>query len=94
MQRFPMHFSKKHLPRKQTTVILKNSAGKEWTGSYLLEGQNSRKGLISRGWTNFARDNHLEEDDYCVFELVERNKFLVHIFRVVDMVVPPVWVSK
>lgn len=89
-----MRFSRKYLPRKKTKFVLKNSAGKEWMGSYFTEVGNTYKGLISRGWTHFARDNNLEEDDYCVFELVNSKEFLVHIFRVVEEVVPPVWTPK
>lgn len=42
---------------------------------------------LSAGWGGFARKRTLDLDDVCVFELVDRTNFVmhVHIFRVVEL---------
>ncbi|KAL6615971.1 hypothetical protein ACP70R_038241 [Stipagrostis hirtigluma subsp. patula] len=84
MMRFPTGFSRQHLPRERTDVVLRDPGGKAWVVLYI---PNTRDRL-SRGWCAFARGNCLEEGDYCVFELVAAAEFRVHIFRVVDHAVP------
>ncbi|TVU35254.1 hypothetical protein EJB05_17132, partial [Eragrostis curvula] len=86
MMRFPTGFSRQHLPRERTDVVLRDPGGKAWVVLYI---PNTRDRL-SRGWCAFARGNCLEEGDYCVFELVAAAEFRVHIFRVVDPPVPAV----
>ncbi|GJM93280.1 hypothetical protein PR202_ga09825 [Eleusine coracana subsp. coracana] len=86
MMRFPTGFSRQHLPRDRTDVVLRDPGGKAWVVLYI---PNTRDRL-SRGWCAFARGNCLEEGDYCVFELVAAAEFRVHIFRVVDPPVPAV----
>ncbi|KAL6845071.1 hypothetical protein ACP4OV_024566 [Aristida adscensionis] len=84
MMRFPTGFSRQHLPRERTEVVLRDPGGKAWVALYI---PNTRDRL-SRGWCAFARGNCLEEGDYCVFELVAAAEFRVHIFRVVEHAVP------
>ncbi|KAF0921022.1 hypothetical protein E2562_038225 [Oryza meyeriana var. granulata] len=86
MMRFPTGFSRQHLPRERTDVVLRDAGGKVWSVLYI---PNTRDRL-SRGWCAFARGNCLEEGDYCVFELVAAAEFRVHIFRVVEPAVPAV----
>ncbi|WVZ69008.1 hypothetical protein U9M48_017871 [Paspalum notatum var. saurae] len=86
MMRFPTGFSRQHLPRERTDVVLRDPGGKAWVVLYI---PNTRDRL-SRGWCAFARGNCLEEGDYCVFELVGAAEFRVHVFRVVDPPVPAV----
>uniref|UniRef100_A0A0D9V549 TF-B3 domain-containing protein n=1 Tax=Leersia perrieri TaxID=77586 RepID=A0A0D9V549_9ORYZ len=86
MMRFPTGFSRQHLPRERTDVVLRDPTGKAWAVLYI---PNTRDRL-SRGWCAFARGNCLEEGDYCVFELVAAGEFRVHIFRVVEPPVPAV----
>ncbi|XP_062220064.1 B3 domain-containing protein Os01g0723500-like [Phragmites australis] len=86
MMRFPTGFSRQHLPRERTDVVLRDPGGKAWVVLYI---PNTRDRL-SRGWCAFARGNCLEEGDYCVFELVGAAEFRVHIFRVVEPAVPAV----
>ncbi|XP_006644645.1 B3 domain-containing protein Os01g0723500 [Oryza brachyantha] len=86
MMRFPTGFSRQHLPRERTDVVLRDPGGKAWVVLYI---PNTRDRL-SRGWCAFARGNCLEEGDYCVFELVAAAEFRVHIFRVVEPAVPAV----
>ncbi|CAL4974301.1 unnamed protein product [Urochloa decumbens] len=86
MMRFPTGFSRQHLPRERTDVVLRDPEGKAWVVLYI---PNTRDRL-SRGWCAFARGNCLEEGDYCVFELVAAAEFRVHVFRVADPPVPAV----
>jgi hypothetical protein len=86
VQRFPTGFSRQHLPRERTDVVLRDPGGKAWVVLYI---PNTRDRL-SRGWCAFARGNCLEEGDYCVFELVAAAEFRVHVFRVVEQAVPAV----
>lgn len=86
MMRFPTGFSRQHLPRERTDVLLRDPGGKAWVVLYI---PNTRDRL-SRGWCAFARGNCLEEGDYCVFELVGTAEFRVHVFRVVEPAVPAV----
>lgn len=86
MMRFPTGFSRQHLPRERTEMVLRDPDGKAWAALYI---PNTRDRL-SRGWCAFARGNCLEEGDCCVFELVGAAEFRVHIFRVVEPAVPAV----
>ncbi|KAL5226361.1 hypothetical protein ABZP36_014626 [Zizania latifolia] len=86
VQRFPTGFSRQHLPRERTSVVLRDPGGKVWSVLYI---PNTRDRL-SRGWCAFARGNCLEEGDYCAFELVAAAEFRVHVFRVVEPAVPAV----
>ncbi|CAO1945140.1 unnamed protein product [Urochloa humidicola] len=86
MMRFPTGFSRQHLPRERTDVVLRDPDGKAWVVLYI---PNTRDRL-SRGWCAFARGNCLEEGDYCVFELAAAAEFRVHVFRVADPPVPAV----
>lgn len=86
MQRFPTGFSRQHLTRERTEMVLRDPDGKAWAALYI---PNTRDRL-SRGWCAFARGNCLEEGDCCVFELVGAAEFRVHIFRVVEPAVPAV----
>lgn len=62
-------------------------SGKEWPAKYIFN-ENNRAGALSGGWITFTVANNIEEDDVCVFELIEENKIQVNIFRVVDGTVP------
>ncbi|CAD6236983.1 unnamed protein product [Miscanthus lutarioriparius] len=84
MMRFPTGFSRQHLRRERTDVVLRDPGGKARVVLYI---PNTRDRL-SRGWCAFARGNCLEEGDYCVFELVGAAEFRVHVFRVVEPAVP------
>ncbi|KAK7395502.1 hypothetical protein VNO78_16061 [Psophocarpus tetragonolobus] len=49
----------------------------------ILVDQTRNKFILSNGWKAFSRDNNLNVDDVCIFELINRTEltFLVHIFR-------------
>lgn len=42
------------------------------------------RGGFSANWGSFSQANYLELHDVCMFELIQPNKFRVHIFRVVE----------
>ncbi|KAF7023665.1 hypothetical protein CFC21_036139 [Triticum aestivum] len=86
MMRFPTGFSRQHLPREKTEMVLRDPGGKAWAALYIP----STRDRLSRGWCAFARGNCLEEGDCCVFELVGAAEFRVHVFRVVEPAVPAV----
>ena len=68
-------------------LILQVSEGKQWHVRCVCTSQGAK---LSKGWTEFAWDNNLEEGDVCVFELVNANmKVLkVTIFRVLEVAAP------
>lgn len=86
MLRFPSWFSRAHLPRKRTNMVLRDPSGKAWVVVYIP----SSRDRLSGGWSAFARGNNLEEGDYCVFELVGPVEMHVHIFRVVEEITPTI----
>jgi B3 DNA binding domain len=87
MQRLPIEFSRRYLPRRKTDVILRVSAdSKTWSVAFLP--YLADRDRLSRGWSSFACDNSLQECDYCAFELVKAVEFLVHIFRVCEVQLP------
>ncbi|KAJ4787519.1 B3 domain-containing protein [Rhynchospora pubera] len=89
--RLPVEFSRRFLPRSKTEVVLRVSANSNtWSVAYLAYVTDRDR--LSRGWISFVRDNSLEVDDYCAFELVKSAEFLVHIFRVSDL--PPLSPSR
>ncbi|KAJ4771470.1 B3 domain-containing protein [Rhynchospora pubera] len=89
--RLPAQFSRMFLPRSKTEVVLRVSGNSNtWSVAYLAYAAD--RDQLSRGWSSFVRDNSLEEDDYCAFELVKSAEFLVHIFRVCEM--PPLSPSR
>ncbi|KAF9608851.1 hypothetical protein IFM89_011889 [Coptis chinensis] len=79
--RLPTRFAKKHLKEGSQHLTLKVSDGRTWPVMCTTVNQEYR---IVKGWKEFVSDNHLEEDDICIFELVDkRHKILkVAIFRV------------
>ncbi|KAI3876446.1 hypothetical protein MKW92_021460, partial [Papaver armeniacum] len=67
--------------RVRMVVTLRVSDGRTWKVRYVSRSQNNTK--LSQGWYEFVTDNHVKEGDACVFELVDRINFEmhVHIFR-------------
>ncbi|KAF3435672.1 hypothetical protein FNV43_RR22763 [Rhamnella rubrinervis] len=71
-------FSKEHLCHKRCKYVLRNLEGKSW----VVNISCSRWGcFFCGGWSRFVDDNKLEQDDVCIFELVDRLEMRVHIFR-------------
>ncbi|XP_072959260.1 B3 domain-containing protein Os01g0723500-like [Typha angustifolia] len=80
MLRFPTSFSRPNLPRDKTKIVLRDPSGKAWLVVYIP----STRDRLSGGWCAFARGNHLEEGDYCAFEIIGPMELRVHVFRVVE----------
>ncbi|KAL5705015.1 hypothetical protein ACHQM5_023367 [Ranunculus cassubicifolius] len=73
----PAEFAKKHLPKHETEVVLKNDKDQAWRVKY----KYGKMGSFCGGWSAFVRDNQLEEGDICIFELLAKLEMRVHIFR-------------
>ena len=72
----PVTFCKRHLPDKDTTIILEDESGKEYKTKYI-----ACKTGLSAGWRQFSAVHKLQEGDVVVFQLVEPTKFKVYIIR-------------
>ncbi|XP_027347376.1 B3 domain-containing protein Os01g0234100-like isoform X2 [Abrus precatorius] len=72
----PVAFCKRHLPEKDTTIILEDESGKEYKTKYI-----ACKTGLSAGWRQFSAVHKLQEGDVLVFQLVEPTKFKVYIIR-------------
>lgn len=67
-----MAFCKRHLPDKDTTIILEDEFGREYKTKYI-----ACKTGLSAGWRQFSAVHKLLEGDVVVFQLVEPAKFKV-----------------
>ncbi|XP_026666185.2 B3 domain-containing protein Os01g0723500-like [Phoenix dactylifera] len=90
MLRIPAWFSRAHLPRKRTNLVLRDPNGKAWVVVYIPCSRDR----LSGGWSAFSRGNNLEEGDYCAFELVGPVEMRVHIFRVVEETIPVIRMTR
>ncbi|CAI8609262.1 unnamed protein product [Vicia faba] len=72
----PVAFCKRHLPDKDTTIILEDESGREYKTKYI-----ACKTGLSAGWRQFSAVHKLLEGDVVVFQLVEPTKFKVYIIR-------------
>ncbi|CAJ1942789.1 unnamed protein product [Sphenostylis stenocarpa] len=72
----PVSFCKRHLPGKDTTIILEDESGKEYNTKFI-----ACKTGLSAGWRQFSAVHKLQEGDAVVFQLVEPTKFKVYIIR-------------
>jgi len=72
LQGLPTSFCKRHLPDKDTTIILEDESCKEYNTKFIA----CKMGL-SAGWRQFSAVHKLQEGDALVFQLVEPTKFKV-----------------
>ncbi|KAL1534648.1 B3 domain-containing protein-like protein isoform X2 [Salvia divinorum] len=75
----PKNFCSKYLPKHDTSIVLVDEWGNEYTTSYLLD----RHGL-SAGWRGFSISHRLLKGDILFFHLTAPCKLKVHIVRVHD----------
>ncbi|XBI32320.1 hypothetical protein VPH35_055784 [Triticum aestivum] len=64
-----------------TLVLQREGKNRRWQTELRL---GSHRATIAKGWTSFARDNHLQVDDLCLFKLMrneETLKMMVYIIR-------------
>ncbi|KAK4491112.1 hypothetical protein RD792_001835 [Penstemon davidsonii] len=73
----PVHFCKKHLPKRDEIINLVDEKEEEFPTKYL-----ALKTGLSGGWRGFAIDHKLVDGDALVFQLTEPTTFNVYIIRV------------
>ncbi|KAI3462757.1 hypothetical protein Pfo_019420 [Paulownia fortunei] len=76
----PVPFCKLHLPIKDTTVILENEIGEEFSIKYI-----AHKTGLSAGWRKFVAGNKLLEGDVLIFQLIGPCRFKVYVIRANDL---------
>ncbi|KAI4322054.1 hypothetical protein L6164_021777 [Bauhinia variegata] len=74
----PTWFAKEYL-RGVVSLHLENSNGKRWKVGCHSPNSRSSALRIGKGWRDFARDNHLQEGDVCVFELIKRKQVVIQV---------------
>ncbi|KAF5190974.1 B3 domain-containing protein [Thalictrum thalictroides] len=72
----PKDFADKYLKDAFQGITLQLSNGGSWHTRYQV-GDHRKLGS---GWKEFALANHLQEDDVCIFELVDRNHIELKVF--------------
>ncbi|VAH75332.1 unnamed protein product [Triticum turgidum subsp. durum] len=72
----PSDFCNKHLPKKDTAIVLEDEDGHNYDAKYL----GAKQGL-SAGWRGFAINHDIKVGDVVVFQLVSSAKFKVYILR-------------
>ncbi|XP_048562753.1 B3 domain-containing protein Os01g0234100-like isoform X2 [Triticum urartu] len=72
----PSDFCNKHLPKKDTAIVLEDEDGHNYDAKYL----GAKQGL-SAGWRGFAINHGIKVGDVVVFQLVSSAKFKVYILR-------------
>ncbi|KAI3861885.1 hypothetical protein MKW92_016348 [Papaver armeniacum] len=83
----PRSFWKAHLPDHSQEMILRDPRGKTWNVR-LYVNQIHQIGQLTEGWRRISFTNNIEASDVCIFELVKPNEFKLHIFRVIEEIVP------
>ncbi|XP_061973624.1 B3 domain-containing transcription factor VRN1-like [Populus nigra] len=84
----PLEFAQRHLSDAPRCIKLQVSDGREWP--IQINRNQCRYLSISKGWNEFSQENNLMEGDVCVFELINKEKFVlkVAIFRELEDNVP------
>ncbi|XP_076941415.1 B3 domain-containing protein Os01g0234100-like [Bidens hawaiensis] len=72
----PLQFCKSFLPKEDATIALEDETGQKCNVKYI-----AYKHGLSAGWKSFVLRHNLIEEDVLVFQLVEKTKFKVYIFR-------------
>ncbi|XP_037463282.1 B3 domain-containing protein Os06g0194400-like [Triticum dicoccoides] len=72
----PLPFCRKHLPKRDERLTLKDEQGVESETLYL-----ALKNGLSAGWRGFAIQHNLVDGDCLVFELINQTTFKVYIIR-------------
>ncbi|KAJ4822046.1 hypothetical protein Tsubulata_036776 [Turnera subulata] len=82
LQRYNLHipgkFSKKYLQNFKGAPVKLQVAGTSWPMKIVQDGSNCVCGVsFSSGWSEFAKQNHLQVGDVCVFEQMTGDKTLL-----------------
>lgn len=72
----PANFCKEYLPHEDERITLEDVQGEEAECVYL-----ANKVGLSGGWRGWSLDHELVDGDCCIFELVDRCRFKVYVFR-------------
>ncbi|KAF5203583.1 B3 domain-containing transcription factor vrn1-like, partial [Thalictrum thalictroides] len=78
MLALPTVFTKKYLTNDERVVTLRVSDERTWQ----VHCAGRQRVRLSKGWKAFVLDNNLEENDSCIFELVDKMELKVAIFKV------------
>ncbi|KAG8384393.1 hypothetical protein BUALT_Bualt04G0113400 [Buddleja alternifolia] len=76
----PVPFCKIHLPSEDTTVVLEDENGEEFSIKYI-----AHKTGLSAGWRKFVAGNKLVEGDVLIYQLTGPCRFKVYIIRANDL---------
>ncbi|KAF5189721.1 hypothetical protein FRX31_020688 [Thalictrum thalictroides] len=84
LMNLPVGFARAYLKENVQCVTLWVSDGRRWQVQCSSVTYRFR---LMKGWKEFVLDNDLEEDDICIFELVDwkRTEMKVAIFRVLRL---------
>ncbi|PHT41958.1 hypothetical protein CQW23_20812 [Capsicum baccatum] len=79
----PADFVRDYMPKTSGLIELQDSDGNKWNVRRI---RRKMRMILSRGWSEFVRDNSLVVGDACVFELIKdlqahKRMLKVHIFR-------------
>ncbi|XP_021725620.1 B3 domain-containing protein LOC_Os12g40080-like [Chenopodium quinoa] len=80
----PKEFANRYLDKKRPFSLTFNvqiDASKTWP---VLVDADYTHVKFRKGWKDFALKNKLKVGDICIFELIRKHKFQVHIIRVSD----------
>ncbi|XP_026383136.1 B3 domain-containing protein Os11g0197600-like isoform X2 [Papaver somniferum] len=83
----PRSFWKAHLPDCSQEMTLRDPRGETWSVR-LYVNQIHQVGQLTEGWRKISFTNNIEASDVCIFELVKPNEFKLHIFRVIEEIIP------
>ncbi|RZC91565.1 hypothetical protein C5167_027625, partial [Papaver somniferum] len=72
----PSEFCNKYLDKKTFNIWLENAEGKEYETNFIGTSYG-----LSGGWGTFALAHKLHDGDALVFQLIDKIRFKVHIFR-------------
>lgn len=76
-------YAAQHLPHRDETITLCHpSNSKTWDADLKISTDGTY--ILSAGWSGFVRDNKLQEDDVCIFEVSKsqrRHTMTVHMLK-------------
>ncbi|XP_021318275.1 B3 domain-containing protein Os03g0619600 isoform X1 [Sorghum bicolor] len=76
-------YAAQHFPEESQSITLERQGGKKWRSKLHVRPDGSGY-LLTTGWQNFVRDNHLQEDDICLFQPMPSKKgfrVMVHLLH-------------
>ncbi|XP_022976045.1 B3 domain-containing protein Os11g0197600-like [Cucurbita maxima] len=77
--KIPHQFSSAHFPNSRTEIILHGPNGGRWIVNSVPDSMGRMMHTFCGGWMSFVRDNGIQMEDICIFELIGKCELLVHI---------------